>query len=129
VNVVTYFNVSNDTNATGKGAIAAYNRASSQTCATGYRGIFPDATVVSNLHLIIDYYTILNNRMSQRSPVHGCASTDLNAIPQPHTTELTDLFPALWTGGISKAISPENGLRMNHAILTQMHIVVNHSVG
>jgi hypothetical protein len=58
-------------NHAGKLTISAYLRASCHAAASGDRGIFANAAIMSDVHLIIDDDTIVDNRMVQCPSVDG----------------------------------------------------------
>ena len=129
MHVVADFHVSDHAHATRKSAVGAYDRASGQTAATGYRGIFPDAAVVPNLYQVVDDRTVRNDGMTQGAPVHGRAGADFNAVANTHPSQLAHLLPAGGSRRKPETLRPQYRLGMNDAMLTHVHIVVNHGIG
>ena len=114
---------------TGERTILPNSRTSSDAYATGYRGIFPDDTIVSDMNLIIDDDPVGDYRILKRTPIDSTAGAYLNPVTNTYTARLANLDPTLRAGRVTEAINANDGLAVDHAIMAQLHTVVDNCLG
>jgi hypothetical protein len=75
-------------------------------------------TVVRNLYLIIEFYTLFNDRILQRATVYRGVCTDLDIVANANTTGLGNLDPVTLISRKAKAIATDHSARMHDATCT-----------
>src|SRR5690606_13798482 len=129
VYVVANFHVADHTNPACQRAIRTYDRASSQSRATCYRGIFSDVAVVRNLHQVVDDGAILYHGVFQRAAINGGASSHLHPVTNANAPQLMNFLPASRRRRKAEAVGTEYRVAVDNAVLTELHAVVQHRAG
>ena len=130
MNVVDNAEVVTDTDHAGEGAVLADDSAATNAGTGRHTGAGAHGDVMSDMHLIIDDDVILQHRIIQGASINGSAGTDLHPVAEANTPHLDNFDPTIvFAGGKAEAIRANCGVAVYHAILTNNHIVVDHSVG
>ena len=82
------------------------------------RSVCTNANIVSNLHLIIDFYTVFNDRILYGTTINGGIGTNLYIIANPHAASLWNFDPALIAiTRKAKTVCANHGTRMHDGAL------------
>ena len=112
MDIVNDFQMSEHACAATYCTLLAYLSASGYAHTPCDRGIFADHHIVSYLNLIIEYYSVLDDSVIQRTTINCCVCTDFNSIAYQHTTKLWNMHPSLVIGSVTKAIATDHHPRL-----------------
>ena len=114
-----------DTDAAANPTELPYRYAARNAHTPGNGGMRADAHIVGNLYLVIQYYTVFQNRIFQGAAINRGRGTDLTIVADAYRAELGDFHPATGIIGVAKTIAADYAPRVHHHAVAQQATVVN----
>lgn len=106
--MVDNLQVAKYTHTTTDPAVAANDRTSGYAGTPGNYRMPADTHIMGNMHLVIDLHTILNNCVTEGTPVDSRVRTDFHVVPYAHPAKLWHLEPVTFIIGKTKAVAADN---------------------
>ncbi len=105
--------------------VLAEHRAARDTGTASHHRILADHTVMADMHQVIEFATVLDDRVVERSAVDRRVGTDFDVVANQHPTQLRNLDPVLTIRRKTETIGTDHCPSMNNASLTDLAIVIN----
>lgn len=91
--------------------------------------IFSGHAVVREVAEVVEFVARADLRVANRAAINRAIGTDLNVIPDLHTTELRHLMESRVVAHITKTITADDGATVHHYAGTNGHAVIKHDIG
>src|SRR5687768_1579597 len=110
-------------------AIASDYRAAGNTGARRDGRMRADAHVVPHLNVIVEFHSVLDQRVVHRAAVHRGIRSDLDIVAYDHSSYLRHLEPAAFLHRHAEPVGADHDAGMQHDALADQAAVIDGHVG